>query len=218
MSTVNSQLNSGVSVYVAKFDESVKVHEVQPALRNEAIQRCKDKLTKQQRYCVWRLLDYALKLQFGKGVEDFNFTVQDNGKWRCDSDVYFSLSHCYNLVVVAVGRTEIGVDIEAVESFARYATNCKFIERVLTDDEMGSFESVSPEQQPQALAEMWTQKESLFKLAGGMVFVPKTIDTLAQQVNCQVLQIDDKVYALTVATVNCGAVQTHIVADKTIFN
>lgn len=218
MSTVNSQLNSGVSVYVAKFDESVEVREVQPALRNEAIQRCKDKLTRQQRYCVWRLLDYALKRQFGKGVEDFNFTVEDNGKWRCDSDVYFSLSHCDNVVAVAVSRKEIGVDIEAVESFTHHATDCKFIERVLTDDEMGSFESISPEQQPQALAEMWTQKESLFKLAGGMVFVPKTIDTLARQVNCQVLQIDGKDYALAVAMVESGAVQTHIVEDKTIFN
>lgn len=218
MSTVNSQLNSGVSVYVAKFDESVEVREVQPALRNEAIQRCKDKLTRQQRYCVWRLLDYALEFQFGKGVEDFNFTVEDNGKWRCDSDVYFSLSHCDNVVAVAVDCEKIGVDIEAVESFTRHATDCKFIERVLTDDEMDSFECISPEQQPQALAEMWTQKESLFKLAGGMVFVPKTIDTLAQQVNCQVLHIDGNAYAVAVATVSCDAVQTHIVEDKTIFN
>lgn len=211
------QNNRTVFVYVAAFDKSVVVREVEPALRNESIQQCKDPLTKQQRYCVWRLLDYALKQRYGKGVKDYNFTVT-NGKWACD-EVYFSLTHCDNVVAVAVGSDNVGIDVEAVEHFSRHVDDSKFVERVLTADEMGKYINLPPEQKAQALAILWTRKESLFKLDGSGAFSPNSIETnlgneqslssltrpapLAQRSLmscCGTVLIGEKEYALAVAT------------------
>ena len=199
MASDRQQQNNTVFVYVATFDDSVEVGEVQPAIRNEEIQRCSDLLTKQQRYCVWQLLDFALREQFGKGVSDFEFTVT-NGKWYCDGGVYFSLTHSGHVVAVAVNNDDVGVDLEAVSSFAGHANDGKFIARVLTDAEAIEFAKLSPERQIKALAELWTRKESLFKLNGGANFVPKLIDTAVSHSQCHALEIDSTLYSLAVAT------------------
>lgn len=212
------QNNDTVVVFIAKFDKAVEVREVKPALRNEVIQRCTDTLAKQQRYCVWLLLDYALRQRFGKGVADLNFSVDANGKWHCDG-VYFSLTHCDRIVAVAVCHEQVGIDIEAVASFNRYAADGKFVERVLTNGERAEFESISAKQRPQALATFWTRKESLFKLEGGGTFVPKLIDTICKQqsnMHCQFLHIDGVEYSLAVAMAGNGAVDVKVVEDESI--
>ena len=197
-------------VYVAKFDDAVEVRSVQPAIRNEAIERCSDKLTKLQRYCVWRLLDYALTRHFGKGVADFHFEVDSNGKWS-SSEVCFSLTHCNHAVAVAVCSEPVGVDIEAVSSFVNKACDDKFVLRVLAASEIAQLNVTPQAQSARLLTEIWTQKESLFKLSGGKTFVPGCIDTAASTTHCQFLQLDGADYALSVATPSNIAVQVQVV-------
>lgn len=204
--------DDSVFVYIVKFDKSVEVREVQPAIRNEAIQRCGDTLTKQQRYCAWRLLDYALVQRFGKGVADYDFTVGANGQWRCNG-AHFSLTHCNNIVCVAVCNQPVGVDVEAVANFAKYVDDCKFAERTLTHDEIACIQTVAPEVRAQALAETWTQKESLFKLAGGRTFVPSSIDTTRCKSHSQLFRFDGTDYALAVATADEFPIEMQLVAD-----
>ena len=213
-----NQLNSTVYVYVATFDDSVEVRDVQPAIRNEAVQQCGDLLTKQQRYCVWLLLDYALHERFGKSVGEGNFTVEPTGKWKCDNGVCFSLTHSGHVVAVAVNNDEVGVDLEAVSSFASHANDGKFFERVLTDTETIEFAKLSPEQQAKALAELWTRKESLFKLNGGANFVPKLIDTAVANSQCQMLEIDGALYALAVATERACNVELKVIKTSDFMN
>ena len=195
-----SKLNNTAVVYVTTFDTDVEVREVLPTIRNEAIQSCTDTLTKQQRYCVWRLLDYALRDFYGKGVEDFRFYVDDNGKWSSNNGVEFSLSHCNNVVAVAICHHFVGVDVECVGNFVRHANSVDFAERVLTDNEQALLREVSEQHQTETLARMWTRKESIFKLNGGKAFLPKSVDTTVKVAHSQLLTLNGEDYVLSVAT------------------
>lgn len=178
MITINPKLNNTVVVYVSTFDKNLVVGDVEPAIRSEFIQRCTDTLTKQQSYAVWKLLDYALGDCCGYGVEHFHFTISDTGKWICADGVYFSLTHCNNVVSVSVCNHAVGVDIEAVASFISHVEDDIFIRRVLTESEQALFQNVSAEHKAETLAKIWTQKESIFKAQGSGAFIPKSIDTV----------------------------------------
>ena len=200
MSTNNSKLNTAVMVYVSTFDSDQACGEVKPASRNEAIQRSTDRLAKQQRYCVWKLLDYALHDCYGKGVGEMDLYLDDNGRWNCRNGVDFSLAHSNNVVAVAIFNHAVGLDLEAVSRFARHVDNDVFVQRVLTDGEQRLLRNVSREHKTELLAKLWTQKESIFKLESRSAFVPNRIDTTTQSATCQLLTINGELYALSVAT------------------
>lgn len=201
MISKNLQFNNDtVYVYIAKFDKNTQVQPVQPAIRNQVVQRCTDTLTRQQRYCVWLLLDYALKQHCGKGVDSYSFNVLPNGKWSCNANAQFSLSHSNNVVVVAISAQEVGVDVEAVSSFADRANDDSFVNRVLNSTERQQLLYCEPSRRCQQLALFWTGKESVFKMDGGPFFSPHSIDTTKRHVNSRLLEIDGNRYALSVAT------------------
>ena len=199
MPTNNLQLNNTVVVYISTFDRNLVVGDVEPAIRSEFIQRCTDTLTKQQSYSVWRLLDYALRDCYGVGVDHFDFTISDNGKWCCNG-VYFSLTHCDNVVGVAVCNSPVGVDIEAVASFIRHVDNDGFVERVLTDSEQSVLKKTPLNHRVETLARFWTQKESIFKMRDSATFVPNTIDTVKNFSCSQLVTLAEQTYMLSVAT------------------
>ena len=187
---------NGAQVYVAQFENSVQVQAVLPAIRQQSIEQCADDLHKRQRYCVWRLLDYALQQRIGKGVDELSFSVDGNGKWSCNGGVHFSLSHCGNVVAVAVSEHPVGIDVEAcdVERF-----NARLAQRILTDGERETYQALPTDKRPQALLEIWTKKESLFKRDGGKTFTPNAIDTSTNNSQCQTLEIHNNKYVVAVA-------------------
>ena len=200
MPTNNPKLNTTVMVYVSAFDRDIAVGEVEPAIRNELIQHCTDTLTKQQRYCVWKLLDHALRECYNGSVSDFNFYVEGNGKWKSHNGVEFSLAHSNNVVVVAICNHYVGVDLEAVERFTKLADNDSFLTRVLTDNEQHVLQNIASEHKAEILAEMWTKKESFFKLASRSVFEPKSFDmTTLKCAYSQLLTINGVQYILSVS-------------------
>ncbi|MCH5151665.1 MAG: 4'-phosphopantetheinyl transferase superfamily protein [Clostridiales bacterium] len=214
MFSKNLQFNaSTVYVYVANFDKNVQVKPVQPSIRNQAIQRCTDILTRQQKYCVWQLLDYALKQHYGNGVDGFNFNVSGNGKWSCNANANFSLSHSNNVVVVAIFAHKVGVDVEAVSSFSDRSSDEAFVNRVLNNIERQQLMICEPSRRSQTLALLWTHKESVFKMEDGPYFAPKSIDTTKRPANTRLLEIDGNRYALSVATCEPVTVEINQVGD-----
>ena len=195
----NPKLNTTIMVYVAKFDSDVKVGEVQPYIRNLLIHSCSDNLAKQQRYCVWKLLDKALHDCYGGGIADFGFYVDGNGKWNTHNCIELSLAHSNNVVVVALCNHYVGVDIEEVSRFERHVDDAQFAERVLCDNEIALLRNTPIEHKAELLATMWTKKESFFKFGGRSEFVPKSTDTTSISIHSQIVTIDGANYALSVA-------------------
>ena len=199
MSSYNNflQLNvHGADVYVAKFDSYVEVQSVLPVARQQQIEQCTDEQRKRQHSCVWRLLDSALKQRIGKGVDELELSIDDNGKWICNGGIHFSLSHCSNVVVVAINEQTVGVDIEAYDE-QRF--NSRLAKRILMANEREIYDSLPSDKQPRALLEVWTKKESLFKRNGGKNFSPVLIDTTATYNYTTTVTLGDENYVLSLA-------------------
>lgn len=181
-------------MWAAVFDPRLCVQSVQPKERSDYISAASDALIRRQRYAVWMLLDCALRERTGKGVDGWHFKCED-GKWSAvDAQVCFSLSHSGNAVAVAVADSPVGVDIQNIDAFA----NCDKLERrVLSAEEREQFVTLSKNARQMRLAELWSCKESAFKMTGGNVFVPS--ETAVDCAYCRIETLAHNDYALAVA-------------------
>lgn len=115
--------------------------------REEFVFSINEENRRKQSFFVWKLLEYALN---DIGVKSFSFDV-DNGRWfLTNNEVYFSLSHSFDMVVVAISSDFIGVDIEIVSDKL-----LKLQKRYLNGDK----EKVCIK----SLAECFTKEEAHFK-------------------------------------------------------
>ena len=167
-------------LYIA-FIPDKPVEKVYPPERQEYIQSTSNEVLRNQRYFVWKLLEYALKNSFGFDFKEMKFNLNKQGRWECDK-CYFSLSHSNNVVAVAVSEGPVGVDIEFMErSFSD-----KLYKKIMTEKEISEYINMEKSEQKNYLIKKWTAKESLFKIGESKVFHPKE------------LQNDRKVYTNTI--------------------
>lgn len=186
-----------LSVYTASIPSHLRVRGVFPSLRDEEISACTSEKVQKEKYCVWKLLEYALFHSFGKRIEDVSFTKSENGKWSCDF-CHFSLSHSGGAIAVAVSDSPVGVDIERL---AAVKNEGRIAEKILTDAEMEEYRrlALSPKRASEFLLEAWTQKESLFKTGAYPKFIPSRIDG-AESVQTRQIDVDGETYILSVAS------------------
>ncbi len=158
-----------IDVYVAKIPNQATPKPVYPDARAQEIQACKNERVKIEKYCVWQLLAYALHRSYGVNIQKLLFTKDENGKWTTP-DYFFSLSHCDEVVAVAISRKPVGLDVEKISDRME-----KIKDKILTQREFTRYEE--REDKSLYLAEKWTQKESIFKMQGGRAFIPNKIET-----------------------------------------
>ena len=158
-----------VDLYVTKIPDEVTLSPVYPIARTQEIDNCKNDRVKREKYCAWRLLEYALRRSFGLCLSKMPLKKGDDGKWVAD-DCFFSLSHCDGVVAVAVSRKPVGVDVEKITDKME-----KIKTKFLTEKELCQY--VEQTDKSLYLAEKWTQKESIFKQHGGKAFLPDKIET-----------------------------------------
>ena len=207
MSTPNVQLNNCCVVYVSAFDGSVVVDNVTPTLRNNYIQQCDNEHIKRQRYCVWRLLDYALRQQLGFGVDSFEFTLDASGKWRSNCGVQFSLSHCSSAVAVALSNNAVGVDIE----YALRQIDHKLAGRILSDGELAIYNALPIEKRNNYLLETWCSKESIYKQSCETRSFEANSIVVGQGVRISHVKVRNGCYVVAVATEKELDVSTKVV-------
>ncbi|MBR3968335.1 MAG: 4'-phosphopantetheinyl transferase superfamily protein [Clostridia bacterium] len=186
---------SVVDVYVATIPKQIDFTPLYPVERQQEIDTVKNEKTKRQKWCSWKLLEYAMERSFGIKMSECSFLKSDNGKWGSDA-FEFSLSHCDGAVAVAVAKKSIGVDIEKKRSF-KYE---KLFDKILNENEKAVYLKKDECERQDFLLEKWTAKESLFKCGGGKTFLPREHDTLGGNVFTKRLTLDTDDYVLSVAT------------------
>ena len=130
-----------------------------PSSRKERV----DKVVNNQVYKQFLIVEYAiLKKVLGLNIgKDFCYTSL--GKPYIDGAKNFSISHCEDILVIAVSNNKIGVDLEKIKEF-----NPKLAKKVLNDDE---FEYIcNSKDKNYQFAKLWTKKESFTKVFGKSVF------------------------------------------------
>ena len=133
--------------------------------RKKEIDACSNSKVKQEKFYVWKLLEFALKKSLNINIRDVEFTKQENGKWVC-KECWFSFSHSHDIVCVAISDERLGVDLEYMDSRRHPLT---LLDKTLCGDEKCQTEA--------DFFTMWTIKEAAFKFSEGVGFNPQTIDT-----------------------------------------
>lgn len=122
------------------------INSLQPE-RISYLKSINDDNRKKQSYFVWKLLDFAVK----KNNISCRFVASSNGKWIDEKDeIKFSLSHSKNMVAVALGDSDVGVDVECVGA-------------KINKHKIKMFGNDAAKKSEEDLVRLWTEKESRFK-------------------------------------------------------
>ena len=112
--------------------------------------------TYQARFVLQKMLEFF-------DIEMFDVLLSENGKpYFKDSNIFFNYSHSKNYIACAISLSEVGIDIEEMDSYISDEVARKYL-----DDEKDSSKRI----------EKWVKKESYGKLKGlGLQISFKDID------------------------------------------
>lgn len=162
-----------LDVYTAKAPScDVSLSLVRCEHRRRELEGVRNENALREKFFVWRLLEYALEKSFGLSLDEIHPRKEESGKWAADG-VFFSLSHSDGALAVAVSDEPCGVDIE--REVPPRAKN--FAKKVLNESELREISALSEDERVERLVELWSMKESLFKMRGGTRFSPRDEDT-----------------------------------------
>lgn len=184
-----------LNVYYAVKPSEYKYEKVLPKERQKEIACCKNEKVKSDKYFVWRLLEYGLKNTFGLDIKNVDFVKNEHGKWQCPN-CFFSLSHSEDVVAVAISNKPVGVDVEVIKQPKVLGLENK----ILSDNEFIEFSKLSNEEKDKKILEIWSQKESVFKMLDESSFKPK--DVVCDKATTTMLEERGNEYCLSVANVN----------------
>lgn len=196
-----------VYVYVASIPFPVEEESVYPASREEEIAGCANEGVRRQKYFVWKLLEKALATAFGLKLAELNLKRNGSGKWEC-AECFFSLSHCGDLVAVALSKEPVGVDVERVDG-GRFCG--ALAERIATESELALLNGAEESVRGEAVNILWTKKEAVFKAYGTGGFNPKQVETTNRAAETKRVECGGQSYFITVASADaaravfCGA-------------
>lgn len=192
--------NNQVAVYICPLTEAQNLSDIYPKERKEEILACSSKKVINEKYTAWKLLEKALKEQWGKSMQDLSFVKKENGKWNIN-DGYFSIAHSKGVVVVALSKAPVGTDVEKALNF-----NKRLLNRVATTKEKEQLTCLQKEEMGIFLSKLWTKKESIFKLLGKGNFSPNDIECEKYYTVTQSINSNGNVFFLSVATENISEI------------
>ena len=144
-------------LYIAPISEEIRCR-LYPPRRQQQLEETKDAAHRLQRYSVWKLLEYALHHSFGLSPEQLEFSLDHRGRWSC-KECFFSLSHSRDAVAVAVSRSPIGIDIEALDR----PLHPGLPQKILTPAQLAVYATLAESEKHSYLLQRWCAGESLFK-------------------------------------------------------
>ena len=190
-----------IDVYIAPLGQGTP-EPVEPPLRQEQIENTVHEGLKRQRYYVWKLLEYGLNRSYGLKLQDLHLSRAEDGKWRCQ-ECYFSLSHSFDAVAVAISRQPVGVDIECLEHIISEGLG----DKILTQQEKVAFEAQPSGSRRTFLLEKWCAKESLYKAGVWESFIPQKMET--DTVRTGTVRVGQKDYCYAVAAKDLSLVRIY---------
>ena len=109
----------------------------------------------------------------GVSIEKINLARTSKGKpYAVNLPYHFSISHCENLLAIAIGKKEIGIDIEIIKPLKNDVTKM-----LCTKSDMSFLKSAeSGTEQLLYFYKIWTAKEAYFKMLGSGITNLKNIN------------------------------------------
>jgi 4'-phosphopantetheinyl transferase len=108
------------------------------------------------------LIRYSIVRRLGVKNKDIEIYTDEYGKPFINVDnVYFNVSHSNEYVICAIGRNQVGIDIEFIKE-----RDYDIVKYYFSEKEYSLFKKVKKEKQLNYLYKMWTYKESYIKILG----------------------------------------------------
>ena len=183
-----------IDEYIAKLPSVEPCEPLACVERQKDVDKPLNERVRREKYYVWRLLEYAIKLSLGADASRLNFTKGENRRWYCEG-FEFSLSHSGEALAVAISDRPVGVDIERI----RVRSAERIAEHILTVDERAEYDKVLPKAQDKWLIRRWCKKEAIFKSQNKDVFHPTEIETAEFFCDVRELSIEGEKYILACA-------------------
>ena len=70
-----------LDVYFSEILDSVKLTGLYPPMREKEIAGVSNERVRREKYCAWRLLEYALERSLGLKIEKLEFAKEKSGRW-----------------------------------------------------------------------------------------------------------------------------------------
>lgn len=180
---------NNIQVFVSprRFESDMKVTDKE---RLKEIAGCKDEQSKLDKIYAWKVLEKVFKEEYGENINKLHLHKLDSGKWACDK-YHISISHSGELIVVAIGKYNCGVD---VQSFDEMNVTDELIDMTLNDSERNQ------EITKQYVVKNWSIKEAKYKLDGISGFLPKNMKVEEiENAETSIIVCNNKEYQLSVA-------------------
>lgn len=190
-----------IDVYFYVIPNTIKFSKLFPKDRQDELDKSTSEKVKKQKYCVWKVLECALKNSFDIDLKSAKLKKEPSGKWGSEF-CNFSMSHSDKYVAVAVSDFPIGIDIE---SLSKIKACEKLFDKIACESERNIECNVAN------IAFLWTKKESIFKKDGAGGFIPKNIDTKKNKTKSFFLDEDEVV---SIACEKMGIVNLYKVAEE----
>lgn len=163
-----------------------EMYQCLPKERKEAVDRAKNETVAWKRLCAGAFLQCVLGEEMGIPMERFVYTYNEWGKPELDKetmleafsytgeekcviqDMHFNLSHSGDYVVLAIGSSPVGIDVE--HKTKGYDTLPK---RCFCEEEYEDILQAGDERaQKMRFLEYWTMKEAYIKCVGEGMRIP----------------------------------------------
>lgn len=178
-----------------------------PEARQAEIEVCSNEKVRQEKFYVFKLLEIALKEAYSKDINKCGLVQNACGKWTSDI-CELSLSHCDNIVAVALSNCCVGVDVERIDG-SRFCD--KLQGRIFTACEADVARGMNESERADYANRLWTVKEAAFKRNGGSSFAASQIESAT--VNCQTVTLEDgngRKYYLSLSGESDAAIEYHL--------
>lgn len=173
-----------LDVYLAAVPDTIPTEPLYPKARNAEVMRCKAQTLRCAKYRAWQVLMLAAKKSFGLDGKKLKFKKAKNGKWLC-MDFYFSITHTDKTVAVAVSKSAVGVDAEAVTRKDKPLPPKTEMLTAAEKERYGDCDTLT-------LLAVWTKKEAVFKAEGGKAFVPAATESDRSDVATYLVGTDEE--------------------------
>lgn len=102
---------------------------------------------------------------------DLVFEYAPNGKpyLKYDRTLYFNISHVESTIAIAIGREELGIDIESLN---RAGDLTKLESFLFSPEELSLYQTLPPAEKRSCFMNCWTRKEAVLKALGGGLTLP----------------------------------------------
>lgn len=154
--------------------------------RQSEIDGCLDKKVKEQKYFAYKLLEQVVFENFGF-IPTEKQLYKKNNKWFFDK-CNISISHSENVVVVALSKNKVGVDLELYNP--KRFTNIE--SRLLADSDKKEYQLASDK--AEHLNGLWSKKEAVFKCSDNKVFNPRKIELNGYNITTKKVLLNNTFY------------------------